>query len=142
MFANVRNINKNEVNEMGILKRIISVLIIMIVVVGFLSMNNSVQALTMSDMSSKISTFKSNGSTTISTSEITTEFAGLAKILTTIGAGVLVIVITYMGIKYFISSPEEQAKLKGQLIGVVVSAVVIFGAVSIWELAINIFKGM
>ena len=47
-----------------------------------------------------------------------------------------------MGIKYFISSPEEQAKLKGQLIGVVVSAVVIFGAVSIWELAINIFKDM
>lgn len=142
MFANVRNINKNEVNEMGILKRIISVLIIMIVVVGILSVNNSAQALTMSEMSTKISTFKTNGSTTISTSEITTEFAGLAKILTTIGAGVLVIVITYMGIKYFISSPEEQAKLKGQLIGVVVSAVVIFGAVSIWELAINIFKGM
>lgn len=127
---------------MSILKRIISVLIIMVVAVGILSMNNSVQALTMSDMSTKISTFKANGSTTISTTEITNEFAGLARILTTIGAGVLVIVITYMGIKYFISSPEEQAKLKGQLIGVVVSAVVIFGAVSIWELAINIFKGM
>lgn len=127
---------------MGILKRIISVLIIMVVMVGILSINNSVQALNLSEMSSKISTFKSNGSTTISTSEITNEFAGLAKILTTIGAGVLVIVITYMGIKYFISSPEEQAKLKGQLIGVVVSAVVIFGAVSIWKLAINIFKGM
>ena len=142
MFANVRNINKNEVNEMGILKRIISVLIIMVVAVGILSMNVSVKALSLGDMSTKISTFKANGDTTIETSEITTEFAGLAKILTTIGAGVLVIVITYMGIKYFISSPEEQAKLKGQLIGVVVSAVVIFGAVSIWELAINIFKDM
>ncbi len=127
---------------MGVLKRIISVLMIMVVVVGILSMNSSVQALSLSDMSSKISTFKSNGDTTIETSDITKEFAGLAKILTTIGAGVLVIVITYMGIKYFISSPEEQAKLKGQLIGVVVSAVVIFGAVSIWELAINIFKDM
>ena len=127
---------------MGILKRIISVLIIMVVMVVILSISNSVQALTLSEMSGKISTFKSNGSTTISTGEITTQFADLARILTTIGAGVLVIVITYMGIKYFISSPEEQAKLKGQLIGVVVSAVVIFGAVSIWELAINIFKGM
>ena len=127
---------------MGVLKRIISVLIIMVVMVVILSISNSVQALTLSEMSGKISTFKSNGTTTISTGEITTQFADLARILTTIGAGVLVIVITYMGIKYFISSPEEQAKLKGQLIGVVVSAVVIFGAVSIWELAINIFKGM
>ena len=114
----------------------------MVVMVVILSISNSVQALTLSEMSGKISTFKSNGTTTISTGEITTQFADLARILTTIGAGVLVIVITYMGIKYFISSPEEQAKLKGQLIGVVVSAVVIFGAVSIWELAINIFKGM
>ena len=127
---------------MGVLKRIISVLIIMVVMVGILSISNSAQALTMSEMSSKITAFQSNGTVTISTDEITSEFAGLARILTTIGAGVLVIVITYMGIKYFISSPEEQAKLKGQLIGVVVSAVVIFGAVSIWELAINIFKDM
>ena len=115
MFANRRNINKNEVNKMGMLKRIISVLIIMVVMIGVLSISNSVQALTLSDMSTKISTFKANGSTTISTSEITSEFAGLAKILTTLGAGVLVIVITYMGIKYFISSPEEQAKLKQQM---------------------------
>ena len=47
-----------------------------------------------------------------------------------------------MGIKYFISSPEEQAKLKGQLIGVVVSAVVIFGAYSIWKMAVSIFMNM
>ena len=127
---------------MGVLKRIISVLIMAVIMVGILSIDSTVSAIDLSGMSSKISTFKSNGSTTISTSDIVIEFAGLAKILTTIGAGVLIIVITYMGIKYFISSPEEQAKLKGQLIGVVVSAVVIFGAVSIWKLAINIFKGM
>ena len=51
MFANVRNMNKNEVNEMGILKRIISVLIIMVVAVGILSMNVSVKALSLGDMS-------------------------------------------------------------------------------------------
>ena len=127
---------------MSVLKRIISVLIMAVVMVGILSVDSTVSAIDLAGMSSKIETFKSNGTTTIDTTEITTEFAGLAKILTTLGAGVLIIVITYMGIKYFISSPEEQAKLKGQLIGVVVSAVVIFGAVSIWELAINIFKDM
>ena len=127
---------------MSVLKRIISVLIMAVVMVGILSVDSTVSAIDLAGMSSKIETFKTNGNTTIDTTEITTEFAGLAKILTTLGAGVLIIVITYMGIKYFISSPEEQAKLKGQLIGVVVSAVVIFGAVSIWELAINIFKDM
>ena len=127
---------------MDVLKRIISVLIMTVILIGIFSINNSSKALTLGDMSTKIENFKTNGDTTIEVGEITTEFADLAKILTTIGAGVLVIVITYMGIKYFISSPEEQAKLKGQLIGVVVSAVVIFGAVSIWELAINIFKDM
>ena len=127
---------------MSVLKRIISVLIMAVVMVGILSVDSTVSAIDLAGMSSKIETFKKNGTTTIDTTEITTEFAGLAKILTTLGAGVLIIVITYMGIKYFISSPEEQAKLKGQLIGVVVSAVVIFGAVSIWELAINIFKDM
>ena len=127
---------------MSVLKRIISVLIMAVVIVGILSVDSTVSAIDMAGMSTKISDFKKNGTTTISTTEIVTEFAGLAKILTTLGAGVLIIVITYMGIKYFISSPEEQAKLKGQLIGVVVSAVVIFGAVSIWELAINIFKDM
>ena len=127
---------------MSVLKRIISVLIMAVVIVGILSVDSTVSAIDMAGMSTKISDFKKNGTTTISTTEIVTEFAGLAKILTTLGAGVLIIVITYMGIKYFISSPEEQAKLKGQLIGVVVSAVVIFGAVSIWKLAINIFKGM
>ena len=127
---------------MSVLKRIISFLIMAVVMVGILSVDSTVSAIDLAGMSSKIETFKTNGTTTIDTTEITTEFAGLAKILTTLGAGVLIIVITYMGIKYFISSPEEQAKLKGQLIGVVVSAVVIFGAVSIWELAINIFKDM
>ena len=94
-------------------------------------------------MSSKISKFKSaGGKAKIDTKEITTQFAGIGKILTTIGAGVLAIIITYMGIKYFMSSPEEQAKLKGQLIGVVVSGIVIFGAYSIWKTAVTIFKDM
>ena len=127
---------------MSVLKRIISVLIMAVVMVGILSVDSTVSAIDMAGMSTKISDFKKNGTTTISTTEIVTEFAGLAKILTTLGAGVLIIVITYMGIKYFISTPEEQAKLKGQLIGLVVSALVIFGATAIWKIAIGIFRNM
>ena len=55
-----------------------------------------------------------------------------------VGAGVLVAVTTYMGIKYLTAGPEAQAKLKVQLIGVVVSGVVIFGAYGIWKTVVNI----
>lgn len=125
------------------LKRIISILIIAFLLVGIFSVFNSAQAITLGDMQSKMEAFESAGSDIqVDVATVATEFSGLAKILTTIGAGVLVIVITYMGIKYFISTPEEQAKLKGQLIGLVVSALVIFGATAIWKIAIGIFRNM
>ena len=125
------------------LKRIISILIIAVLLVGIFSVFNSAQAITLGDMQSKMDAFESAGSEVkVNVETVAAEFSGLAKILTTIGAGVLVIVITYMGIKYFISTPEEQAKLKGQLIGLVVSALVIFGATAIWKIAIGIFRNM
>ncbi len=124
-------------------KRIISVLMLVVLFLGIFSVINIAEAVTLSDMAGQIDKFKQAGSqATVDTTTIETEFASLGKILTTIGAGVLIIVITYMGIKYFISSPEEQAKLKGQLIGVVVSGVVIFGAYSIWKMAVSIFSNM
>lgn len=127
----------------NVLKRIISILIVTVCLIGIFSIESHVSAVSLSDMASDIETFKSKGEAlSVNTDQMEKEFAGLGKILTTIGAGVLLIVITYMGIKYFISTPEEQAKLKGQLIGVVVSAVVIFGAYSIWKMAVSIFMNM
>lgn len=123
-----------------LINKIIIILMMMVFSVCVMSINFEANALTLSEMSGKIDDFESHGNVSIETGTIVTEFSSLAKILTTVGAGILLIIITYMGIKYFISSPEEQAKLKGQLIGIVVSALVIFGAVSIWSIAISIFK--
>jgi len=61
------------------------------------------------------------------------QFSDIAKILTYVGAGILVAITAYMGIKYMTAPPEQQAKLKEQLIGLVVSAIVIFGAYFIWS---------
>ena len=74
----------------------------------------------------------------INAGEIAGQFKGLGQILTMIGVGVMVAITTYMGIKYLTAGPEAQAKLKVQLIGVVVSGMVIFGAYYIWKLVINI----
>ena len=53
---------------------------------------------------------------------------------------ILIIVgLLIIGIRYMMASPEEAAKLKGQLVGLVVSGIVIFGAYSIWALVVNFF---
>lgn len=125
---------------MNIYKKIISFSMLLIAVFNIISLNlYTVDAVSYGDMMNQASGFISHGenqarNSSISTTDITSEFVDLGKILTTIGAGVMVAVTTYMGIKYITSGPEAQAKLKQQLIGVVVSGVVIFGAYGIWKI--------
>ncbi len=69
---------------------------------------------------------------------VTKNFMGLGQILTMVGAGVMVVVISYMGIKYLVSPPDKQAALKQQLIGVVVAGIVIFGAYGIWSAILRV----
>ena len=69
---------------------------------------------------------------------VTKNFMGLGQILTMVGAGVMVAVISYMGIKYLVSPPDKQAALKQQLIGVVVAGIVIFGAYGIWSAILRV----
>ena len=73
-------------------------------------------------------------------SGVTKEFSDLGQVLTLIGTGIYIAVIAYMGIKYMTSNPESRAKLKMQLIGVLVSGIVLFGAYNIWCMAIDIFN--
>lgn len=92
-------------------------------------------------MESQASSFIQKGSQNlsgISYQKIAKEFVGLGQILTMIGIGVMVGVCAYMGIRYLTAGPEAQAKLKVQLIGVLVSGMVIFGGYSIWKIVIQI----
>ena len=68
------------------------------------------------------------------------QFTQIAQILIYIGAGILVGATSYMGIKYMMASPEQQGKLKEQLIGLVVSAMVIFGSYFIWSTLYNLLN--
>ena len=65
----------------------------------------------------------------INSSDVATTIMPIAQALVAVAAGVLVIVTCIMGVKYATaSSPDAQAKLKKQLIGLVVSIIVVFGA--------------
>lgn len=113
--------------------------IALVIILTMLVLSTNVEAKTLKEMSDAANSFIEEGShTDIDFDPITEEFAGLGSILTTIGAGVMVAVVTYMGIKYLISGPEAQAKLKTQLIGVAVSGCVIFGAYAIWTIVVSV----
>ena len=105
--------------------------------------NFEAKAALLNDMESQASSFISTGETnaenlTKVTTSITSNFTGLGQILTMIGAGVMVAVVSYMGIKYIISPPDKQAALKQQLIGVVAAGIVIFGAYGIWSAILKV----
>ena len=86
-----------------------------------------------------VATGKSSASS-VNIDEPLSELQGFGQILTTVGAGILVAVASYMGIKYITATPETQGKLKQQLIGLVVAAFVIFGSYTLWSIVVNIVK--
>ena len=77
----------------------------------------------------------------INSSDVATTIMPIAQALVAVAAGVLVIVTCIMGVKYATaSSPDAQAKLKKQLIGLVISIIVVFGAHTIWTIVYNFMK--
>lgn len=117
------------------------ILVMFIMITSTMLFTTTVKAASFKDMQDKANSFITAGKEKagdINYSEVTDEFVSLGQILTTIGAAVMVAVVTFMGIKYLTAGPEAQAKLKVQLIGVVVAGVVIFGAYTIWSIVVNV----
>lgn len=89
-----------------------------------------------------MNTGKNGNSANISGNDMGSIVIPIANILTAIGVIVLVAVTIVMGIKYMFATPEEAAKLKQQLIGLVVAGVVILGATAIWKIVYNILNSV
>ncbi|MBQ7410000.1 MAG: hypothetical protein IJW20_01285 [Clostridia bacterium] len=117
-------------------KLLMAVILLYVLISAF----SNVKAITLKEMEAKANNFINAGAANqnINYNNVTKEFSDLGQILTMIGAGVMVGITTYMGIKYLTAGPEAQAKLKVQLIGVVVSGMVIFGAYYIWKIVLKI----
>lgn len=69
-------------------------------------------------------------------------FIPIGQVLVTIAGIVLVIVTLVMAIKYITANAEQRGKLKQQLVGLVVSTVVIYGAVGIWSIIKNFMENI
>lgn len=128
------------------IKKISMILIVTIILITVFSTTvqaNSFQFPTWSELKTSAQNFIGRGgSGYISDGEMGKIFVPMASILFGFGIIVLVGATIIMGIKYMFASPEEAAKLKQQLVGLVVAAVVIFGAVGIVNLVFNVLNSI
>ena len=122
-------------------KRIIIVLSVLLILI---SLSNVAMATdNLNSYSQQASNFLNIGkneftSRNIQVNDITDVLMPLGRILTTIGVGIILCVAAVMGIKWVTAKPDEQAKLKEQLVGLAVAAVVVLGAYTIWSIALDI----
>ncbi len=120
---------------MKIAIKIISIISIALVLISIMPVPCNA-AISIDDIESSANEFLDQGKkakSPISVSDMKSELLPIAKILTMIGTGVVIICAIVIGIKYMVASPDEQAKLKKQMVGLVVATIVIFGAYGIWK---------
>lgn len=83
-----------------------------------------------------------NASSGTTQDSIANDFLPIGRVLVAIATVTVFIVTAITGVRWITASPEQQAALKKQLIGLVVSIVVIYGAVGIWTLVKTIMEGI
>lgn len=132
---------------MKIVNKIIIVIFCMIIITCLYSLKAyaaddyvQVADLSLQTILNKANNFKDHGNNQvkITIDKAETELLPLGTILVVAGNITVVVVAAVMGIKWITASPEQQSKLKQQMIGFAVSIVVIYGAVGIWLFARNV----
>ena len=84
---------------------------------------------------------KGKASTVISNDDVAQIVLPIGRMLVAVASGLLVVITAVMDVKYATTqSPDDQAKVKKQLIGLVVSTIVVFGGQAIWAIIYNLMK--
>ena len=108
--------------KFSVMLKIASIIIMIYAILSnFVVVNAATDLKSMNNDIEKFKTYGQAHTEDINYVNVANEFVGIGQTLTMIGTGVMVAVTTYMGIKYLTSGPEAQAKLKVQLIGIVVA---------------------
>ena len=122
-----------------------------ILIIGFIFLLNlfliipqSNAAFDLGTVFSQADSFISQGEsgTNVDSGEISAIFIPIAQVLVRVGTIVLAIVTAIMAIKYMTANPNDKAKLKTQLVGLVVATLVIAGAQVIWAAVYNFLNNI
>lgn len=73
--------------------------------------------------------------------EIELSFSGIIDFLWGIGLLVIFVSTVVLGIKYMLVNPDEKSRIKQATTPYIIGVIVIFGAVTIWKLVIDILEG-
>ena len=126
--------------------KIMLIIVCIFIVVSHVNMEKvyAADGLTWESITDKAQKFikKGKDNEQISPSEIEQDFIPVGQVLVIAANAVVIVVIGVMGIRWITAKPEQQAKLKEQLIGLVVSVVVIYGAVVIWTVIKEFMEGI
>lgn len=125
--------------------KILKILIAIVIVVAIFTGHSQVNAAGMDDILNAATSWMNKGNEGASQlmdgkndeeriDYFATQLIGIGQILVAIGIATLIIVSVIMAIKWITATPDKKAKLQQQLIGLVVAAFVIFGAIGIWNL--------
>ena len=118
--------------------------IIIIFSIMFFSPTQSLAFPTFDDMASQAQSWIDSGKNgnIVSEQKVSEILLPIGQFMMGVAILVLIIVTIILGIKYMSADPSTQAKLKQQMIGLVVAAVVIFGAVGIWRLVYSFMNDL
>ncbi len=83
---------------------------------------------------------KGQAGATITQKEAVQNLIPVGRVLVQIATIVLVIVGLIIGLKYMMSGADEKAKMKEKLIWYVISIVLVYGAVGIFNIVINVMN--
>ncbi len=108
------------------------------------SSSTSSGSLSWSSIIQKGKNFISSGNSEqkINQSQVENDLLPLARILMGIAILVLLIVGAILGVKYMIAGADEKAGIKEKLVWYVISAVLIFGAVAIFNIAVTVLNNV
>ena len=84
----------------------------------------------------------SESSTMIDQNDLKSLSNFISGVLLTIAIGVTVITGAIMGLNFITQSIEEKAKVKESMVPWIIGIIVSFGAFTIWEVAVNLFKSL
>lgn len=90
-----------------------------------------------SGMMSKIETLASSQSDSTAVSSVTTIAGSVISIAKVICAGIAIIMITVIAMKYMMAAPSEKADIKKHAVVYVVGAVIMFAATAILQIIQN-----
>ena len=82
------------------------------------------------------------GANSLSSAEVGEASSSIFAVLVGIGVVLAVIIGGILGIQFMAASAEDKAKIKETLIPYIIGCVIIFGAIAIWQLVVNILQGI